>query len=101
MVLTSGLEIPTDRIAAICRRYYVRELGIFGSMARGDAREDSDIDLLVEFQPDAPIGLFEFDDLERELASTLDRRVDLVSKRGLKSRVRGEVLADLKVIYAA
>jgi uncharacterized protein len=103
LLLASGIELPTEAIAEICRRYHVHELSVFGSAARGDMKPKSDIDILVEFEPDAPIGLWEFGDLEEELARLLGRKVDLVSKskRGLKPRVKPHVLRDAKVVYAA
>jgi predicted nucleotidyltransferase len=101
MTLASGIELPVEAIAEFCRRYHVRELSVFGSAARGDIRPESDIDMLVEFQPDAPIGLWEFAGLEDELRDLLGRKVDLVSKRGLKPRVRPHVLRDAQVVYAA
>jgi len=101
MTLASGIALPPERIVEICRRYKVRELAVFGSAARGDMRPDSDIDLLVEFEEDAEIGLFEFGAMEQELAALLGRKVDLVSKRGLKARVRPHVLRDATVVYAA
>ena len=54
MTLASGIELPTEAIAELCRRYYVRELSVFASAARGDMKPESDIDILVEFEPDAP-----------------------------------------------
>jgi uncharacterized protein len=101
LLLASGIELPTEAIGEICRRYHVHELSVFGSAARGDMKPESDIDILVEFEPHAPIGLWEFGDLEDELARLLERKVDLVSKRGLKPRVRPYVLRDAKVVYAA
>jgi uncharacterized protein len=101
MVLPSGISLPTEALGEICRRYRVHELAVFGSAARGDMRPDSDIDILVEFQPEAEIGLWEFARMERELRELLSRNVDLVSKRGLKPRVRPYILRDAKVIYAA
>ncbi len=100
MTLSSGMTLPAEKIAEICRKYQVRELAVFGSAARGDMRPDSDVDLLVEFEPEASIGLFELAGMEEELAALLGRRVDLVSKRGLKPRVRPHVLRDAKVVYA-
>ena len=79
----------------------MRELAVFGSAARSDMRPDSDIDLLVEFEPEARIGLFEFAAMEEEFEALLGRKVDLVSKRGLKPRVRRYVLRDAKIVYAA
>jgi uncharacterized protein len=101
LLLASGIELPTEAIAEICRRYYVHELSVFGSAARGDMKPESDVDILVEFEPDAPIGLWEFGHMEGELSVLLGRKVDLVSKRGLKPRVRPYVLRDAKVVYAA
>ena len=101
MTLVSGLEVPVERIAALCRQYQVKELAVFGSAARGEARPDSDLDVLIELQPGHHVGLFEFDDLEKALALVFGRSVDLVSKNGLKPRVRPSVLRDAKVIYAA
>ena len=101
MGLPSGFVVPADRIAELCRRYRVRELLVFGSASRGEMKPDSDIDLLVDFEPDAGIGLFEFARMEMELAELFGRRVDLVSKRGLKPRIRPHILGDAKLLYAA
>ena len=70
MSLISGVQLPVDRIADLCRRYGVQELAIFGSAARGDMQPGSDIDILVEFQSSARVGLVKFASLSgpRELA---------------------------------
>ena len=94
------LDLPMEEIAALCRRYGAQELSLFGSALRDDFRDDSDIDLLVLFQPDARIGFLEFAALQRELADVPGRDVDLVSKRGLKPVIRDEVLSAARVIYA-
>jgi len=101
VTLESAIAPLTERIAEICRRYHVRELAVFGSAARGDIRPDSDIDLLVEFEPDARIGLFKFAAMEQELAALFGRKVDLVTKPGLKPWIRPHVLRDAKILYAA
>ena len=85
----------------MCRRYGVRELSLFGSAARGEARPESDIDIMVEFEPGVRIGLIRFESLVEELESLAGRRVDLVTRRGLKPWVRPQVLKDARVIYAA
>jgi hypothetical protein len=92
---------PMDQIAEVCRRYSVKELSVFGSVARGEDRPDSDVDLLVEFEPEAKIGLFDYARLRRDLMGLLGRRVDLVEKPGLKRLVKVEVLKDAKRLYAA
>lgn len=95
------VEVELERLVALCQRYGVRELSVFGSAARGEMRPDSDIDLLVEFLPEAKGGLVERAGLMLDLATLTGRKVDLVSKRGLKPRVRPYVLADAKLVYAA
>jgi len=95
------LRSETATIAKICARYKVAELSVFGSTARGDAGQDSDIDLLVTFQADAAIGLIAFNRLRRELEEGLGRKVDLVPKDGLKPIIRDEVLAQAQLLYAA
>jgi predicted nucleotidyltransferase len=101
MTLAPGIELPVGKIAEICRKYQVRELAVFGSAARGEMRPDSDIDLLVEFEPDARIGLFKFAAMEGELSALIGRKVDLVTKLGLKPWIRPHVMQDAKVLYAA
>lgn len=101
MIPNAELTLPLSQIAEVCRRFEVRELSVFGSAVRGNMHPESDIDLLVEFAPDASIGLFEFSAMERALGELLGRKVDLVSKRGLKPRIRPYVLKDARVIYAA
>ena len=100
MTLAAGLQISTEKIADICRRYQVREMAVFGSAAHGELRPDSDIDVLVEFLPDAAVG-WDFFRLEEELSELFGRRVDLGTKRSLKPWVRGNCLRDARVIYAA
>jgi predicted nucleotidyltransferase len=102
-VMTNSLDfhVSAAQLRELCRRFQVKDLSVFGSAARGEMRPDSDVDILVEFEAGHSNGLFEFDELERELAALFGRKVDLVSKRGLKPRVRGSVLHDARPIYAA
>jgi predicted nucleotidyltransferase len=95
------LQIDEGRLASLCRRFQVLELMVFGSVARGESREDSDVDLLVTFAPGTTVTLFTLVELQSELAELLRRPVDLVPKDGLKAAIRGEVLADAKLLYAA
>lgn len=87
-------------IAEICRRYHVRQLAVFGSVARGEARGDSDVDLFVEFEEGYHPGLQWFD-LEEDLEKALGRRVDLSRKALLKARVLREAEREAVVLYAA
>jgi|SRR5208282_4287490 len=90
-----------SEIAKICRRHGVRELLLFGSALGPYFRMGSDIDLLVEFLPGKKIGLFEYAGMRMELERLLQRKVDLVSKRGLNPRIREEVLSKTWTVYAA
>lgn len=80
-----------DRILEAAARHRARSVRVFGSVARGDAGENSDIDLLVEFEPDS--SLFDLLHLTEELEKLLDHRVDVVSTGGLKDRDR-RILAE-------
>lgn len=95
-----GHQIDAARLAEACERYGVAELSVFGSVARGDAGPDSDVDLLFALAPDARLGFALFD-LEDELAEIFGRPVDLLSKDSVHRLIRGEVLAQAKVLYAA
>ena len=100
-IVQDRITIPMQELAELCRRYYVRELSLFGSVLRDDFRDDSDIDVLVVFEPGAPIGLFEYVRLQHEMSDLIGRQVDLVEKSGLKQFLRDEVLESARVIYAA
>ena len=70
------IEVPAEELADLCRRHHVRNLAVFGSTVRGDDRPDSDIDLLVEFQPEARVGFLALGRLQRELSALLGRPVE-------------------------
>jgi predicted nucleotidyltransferase len=101
MIIAPGLDLPESALAEICGRYEIKELMLFGSAVRGEMRPDSDIDLLVEFLPESTIDLLDHIAAERELTQLLGRKVDLVSKRGLRERLRKGILAEARSIYAA
>ena len=96
-----NLHLPMDAIRVLCRQYRVRELALFGSAARDDFDGDSDVDLLVDFEPEAQVGFLTLARLRRELSDVLHRPVDLVPKGGLKPRIRQAVLAGAEILYAA
>ena len=100
MTLASGIEVAIEPLAEICRRYHVSELAVFGSAARGDMRSDSDVDILVEFEPGTHPGL-RFFDLEEELTTLFGRHVDLGRTSLLKPLVRPSALRDAVMLYTA
>lgn len=100
-MLPDLLESRKKEIAGLCRRYKVAELSLFGSAAKGNFSEESDIDLLVEFETDAEIGFIDLSKLRIELETLLGRPVDLVPKTGLKPAIRQNVLSEAELLYAA
>jgi predicted nucleotidyltransferase len=96
----SDLHVDPTALAELCRDYQVKELCIFGSTARGEAGPASDVDLLVEFLPDAEIGLLDFSGLSLDLSQLFGKKVDLVSRNGLKPAIRNEVLREARRLYA-
>jgi len=94
------INIPKEKIEAFCRRNQIRRLAFFGSVLRDDFSAESDVDVLVEFEPDARVGL-QFFKMEQELSEILGRKVDLNTAGFLSKYFRDEVLADAKVLYDA
>jgi predicted nucleotidyltransferase len=96
------LPLPLDIIEAFCRKWNVEELALFGSVLREDFSSKSDIDILVTFTPQAKLSLFDFVEMQEEMEKTLHRRVDLVSRGGLRNPFRRhEILRTRQVVYAA
>jgi hypothetical protein len=93
---------PVDPVAldAICRRYGIATLAVFGSVARGDQASDSDVDLLYELRPGARLG-WEIADLADELSALWGRPVDLVARVAVHPRLRARVLGESRPVYAA
>lgn len=93
-------DLPLEAIREVARRYQLRELSVFGSVANGTARGDSDLDLLYVCSARTPSGLA-FLTLADELATVVGRPVDLVSRNHLHWVLRDRVLAEARVLYAA
>jgi predicted nucleotidyltransferase len=94
------LHIDTARLAAVCRKYGIARLDVFGSVSRGDESDASDVDLLYELAPGSRLG-WEIETLADELADILGRQVDLVSRRAVHERLRERVLGEARSLYAA
>ena len=75
--MNPGIKIPKEQIAEFCRRNHIRRLAVFGSALRADFHPDSDIDILVEFEPEHIPGLITLSGMEIELSEILGRKVDL------------------------
>lgn len=92
-------EIPQEKITDFCRRHHIRRLSVFGSRSHGDPRPDSDLDVLVEFEPGHTPGL-EFFGMQDELSQILGLNVDLNTPGFLSPYFRDDVLQHAELIYA-
>lgn len=98
--MTARIPIDQEKIAAFCRRHHIRRLALFGSVLREDFRPDSDVDVLVEFEPGHAVGLIRLAGMELEFSELLGRKVDLRTPADLSRYFRQEVLESAEVQYA-
>ena len=98
--MPARIDIPTERIAEFCQRNRVRRLALFGSVIRDDFTPQSDVDVLVEFEPGYAAG-FVFFQMRRELTTMLGREVDMHTAASLSPYFRQEVLDEAEEIYVA
>jgi len=94
-----AIAIPKQELAAFCLRHHIRRLSLFGSVVRDDFGPGSDVDVLVEFEPEHTPGLAFFA-VQEELSQLLARKVDLNTPQGLGRYFRDRVLYEAKVLYA-
>ncbi len=92
--------IPKQSLIAFCRRNHIRELSLFGSAIRDDFGAESDIDILVDFEPDAEVDLIEFSGMRLELIEMFGREVDLVTYAALKPLIKDSILSSKVIVYA-
>ena len=95
-----NLEIPFEELVAFCRRHQIQRLSLFGSVLRDDFGPDSDLDMLVEFEPGVRTGL-RFFAIQEELSQLLGRSVDLNTPQCLSKYFRDKVLAEKETVYDA
>ncbi len=96
-----NLDIPKKQLAEFCKKNHITKLSFFGSSLRDDFGPDSDVDVLVEFEAEAHVGLIGFAGLELELSEILGRKVDLNTPAFISKYYREEVLAEAEVQYDA
>src|SRR3990172_9778002 len=85
-----GIEFSEDALDSFCRKWRIRELSLFGSILRDDFGPESDIDVLVTFDPEAPWSLWDLIDMQEDLQSLVGRPVDLIEKEALRNPFRKE-----------
>jgi predicted nucleotidyltransferase len=93
-------EISKEKIAEFCRKHHITKLALFGSVLREDFRSESDVDVLVEFEPEHVPGLAFFT-MEEELSEILGHKVDLHTPQFLSRYFRDRVMADAEIQYVA
>jgi len=95
-------EVDDSVIASLAKKYRIKELALFGSVLREDFNENSDIDVLVQFDKEADLSLFDLFDIQEEFEQVFGREIDLVEKEGLRNPYRRRRILDTaKVVYAA
>ncbi len=100
----TAIELPMEKIAEFCLRWQVTEFALFGSVLRDYFRSDSDVDVMVQFHPDAHPTFGSLDQMEAELKTVFHRDVDLITRQGIETSRnylrRHEILSSAQVIYA-
>ena len=97
--MTVKIRVSAEEIAAFCRQHQIRRLAFFGSVLRDDFGPESDVDVLVEFEPGARVGLIRFAGIENELGHLIGRKVDLNTTGFLSPYYRDQVLQDAETAY--
>jgi predicted nucleotidyltransferase len=100
MPTRARISVDEEALAAICQRHHIRRLALFGSVLRDGFRPNSDVDVLVDFEPDHVPG-YSFVTLQDELSDLLDRDVDLHTRASLSQYFRDAVVGEAEVHYAA
>ncbi len=95
------IALPEEAVAEFCRRHHVHRLAVFGSVLRDDFGPDSDVDVLVEFEPGHCVGLITLAGMQNELSDLLGRKVDLNTPAGLSPYFRDAALAEAETHYVA
>jgi predicted nucleotidyltransferase len=98
----NGVFLNYDDVIRLCKKYFIIELSVFGSSIRDDFTQYSDVDILVSFEKNSKITLFDIMELEKEFSRLLDREVNIVEKESLKNPIRkNKILSTREIIYAA
>jgi predicted nucleotidyltransferase len=98
----NGIFLNYNDVVALCRKYFITELSIFGSSIRDDFTQNSEIDILVSFDNNSKISLFDIMELEKDFTQLINRNVDIVEKESLKNPIRkNKILSTREIIYAA
>jgi predicted nucleotidyltransferase len=98
-MVNKQVTIPVTELVEFCQRHPIRKLSVFGSALRDDFSPNSDVDILVEFEPDARISFFDMVTMEMELTDLMGRKVDFRTPQELSRYFRQKVLDTAEVLY--
>jgi len=99
--MSLNIAVDREQIAEFCRRRHIRRLAFFGSVLRNDFRPESDVDVLIEFEPGYRLGLFELIRMQHEFSDMIGREADFRTPEDLGRYMRDRVIAESEVQYAA
>lgn len=95
-----NIEVPISQIKQLCQKYHINKFALFGSVLRDDFSPNSDIDVLVEFQPEYTPGFINFYQIQEEISQLFDdREIDLVTPKFLNYQIKDKILAEMEVYY--
>jgi hypothetical protein len=100
-MVRNGVQINETAMAEFCQRHHIRRLALFGSVLRNDFQSQSDVDVLVEFEPNAGVGYIRLGEMENELSELIGRRVEMYTPEDLSNYFREEVLKKAETLYDA
>ncbi len=95
------ISVDREKLAEFCRKRHIKKLAFFGSVLRDDFTEESDVDVLVEFEPSAHVGFIRLAGIERELSDLLGRKADIHTPGGLSPYIKSTVIKEAQVQYVA
>ena len=97
-----NIEIPIEKIKSLCQKYHINKFALFGSVLRDDFHPDSDIDVLVEFNPEYIPGFIKLHQIQEEMSQIFNgKKIDLVTPKFLNYQIKDKILAEMEVYYVA
>lgn len=99
--MSMRIKVDENKIAEFCRRHHIQKLSFFGSVLRDDFRTDSDVDVLVEYEPGYRLGMFDLIRMQQEFSKIIGREADFRTPEDLGQYMRSRVIAESEVQYAA
>lgn len=99
--MNAAVSIPMEELESFCARHHIRKLAVFGSVLRDDFTADSDVDLLIEFEPGERVGFFRLYQLQEDLGALIGHRVDLCTRNMLSPYFRDRILEEAEELYVS